>query len=93
MRKRNLALSFAAGLLGGVLGHYITAIPSVHAESIASVKELRSERFVLINSAGSVLGSLAYEGDRPELRLFDTHGNEIWSAGGRTGLQRGSVGK
>jgi len=92
MSKRNIALSFMAGLLGGVVSHYFPAQP-VQAQASSASRELRAERFLLINEKGVVLGSLSDEGDRPALRLFDSRGSEIWSAGGRIGVQRGSIGK
>jgi hypothetical protein len=82
MNKRNIVLSFAAGLLGGVLSHYVSVQP-VHAQSQAP-KEFRAESFILVNENGKILGSLSNERGRPALKLFDEHGQPIWSAGGET---------
>jgi hypothetical protein len=84
MKKRNIVLSFAAGLLGGVISHYLSP-ELVHAQS-QGPREFRAERFVLVNEKGSVLGTLSNEGGRPSLKLFDEHGREIWSAGGQTNV-------
>lgn len=91
MNKRNAVLSFAAGLLGGAISHYVTP-QLVHAQSQAP-KELRAESFVLVNEKGAVLGTLSDEGGRPSLRLFDERGREIWSAGGRIGVRAAALGR
>jgi hypothetical protein len=81
MKKRNLFLAFAAGLMGGLLGQAI-ATKSVLAESQAP-REIRAQGFVLVNESGSVLGKFTVDsGGRPAIRLFDTKGREVWSAEG-----------
>jgi hypothetical protein len=84
MNKRSIVLSFAAGLLGGVLSHYLSP-EMVHAQS-QGPREFRAERFVLENDKGAVLGTLAHEGGKPSLKLFDEHGREIWSAASQTSV-------
>ena len=91
MNKRSVVLSFAAGLLGGVLSHYLSP-QLVHAQSPAPT-EFRAERFVLVNDKGAVLGTLSNEGGRPYLKLFDEHGREIWSAGRQTSVPAALVGR
>jgi hypothetical protein len=101
MNKRNIVLSFAAGLLGGVISHYLSP-QLVHAQSQAP-REFRAESFVLVNGKGAIIGTLAHEGGKPSLKLFDEHGREIWSAGsqasvpaalqGRTGLPAALLGR
>ena len=91
MNKRNIVLSFAAGLLGGALSHYLSP-QLVHAQSQAP-KEIRAENFVLVNAKGTVLGTLSDEGGRPSLKLFDARGQEIWSAGGKIGIHTAAVGR
>jgi len=83
MRKVNLLLSIAAGLLGGICSHFFLA-PPVHAQSEAPLsKEVRAQSFVLVNDKGVVLGTFCSGSkDRPIIRLFDADGREIWSAGG-----------
>ena len=84
MNKRSIVLSFAAGLLGGVLSHYLSP-QLVHAQS-QEPREFRAERFVLVNDKGTVVGTLAHEGGKPYLKLFDEHGREIWSAASQTSV-------
>ena len=49
--------------------------------------------FVLVNEKGAVLGTLADEGGRPALKLFDEHSQEIWSAGGKIGFRTAALGR
>ena len=91
MNKRNVVLSFAAGLLGGAISHYVSP-QLVHAQSQA-LKEFRAESFVLVNEKGTILGTLCNEGGRPSLKLFDERGREIWSAGGRTSVRAAVLGR
>ncbi len=92
MNKRTIALSLAAGLIGGALSHYLTP-QLVHAESQGSpLKEVRAESFLLVNEKGIVVGRLSNDGRRPAIRLFDEHGEEFWSAGGN-GIRHTQVGK
>jgi len=60
MNKRNIVLSFAAGLLGGAISYYVSP-QLVHAESQAP-KELRAQSFILVNEKGTILGTLSDEG-------------------------------
>ena len=91
MNKRNVVLSFAAGLLGGGISHYLSP-QLVQAQSQAP-KELRAESFVLVNEKGTILGTLSDEAGRPSLKLFDDRGREIWSAGGKIGVRTASAGR
>jgi hypothetical protein len=91
MNKRNVVLSFAAGLLGGAISYYVSP-QLVHAESQAP-KELRAQSFVLVNEKGTILGTLSDEGGRPSIRLLDERGREIWSAGGKIGVRTAFVGR
>jgi hypothetical protein len=91
MNKRSIVLSFAAGLLGGAISHYLSP-QLVQAQSRAP-KEIRAENFVLVNAQGTILGTLTDEGGRPSLKLFDARGQEIWSAGGRIGVRAAALGR
>jgi hypothetical protein len=91
MNKRTVVLSFAAGLLGGAISHYLSP-QSVHAQSQA-LRELRAERFILVNEKGTVLGTLSDEEGRPSFKLFDERGREIWSAGGKIGVRTAALGR
>jgi len=93
MNKRNFAFSLAAGLLGGVVSHYLSS-PVVNAETYAPVpKEIRAESFLLVNGKGVVIERLANDGGRPSVRLFDERGEEIWSAGGKNSFRAANLGR
>lgn len=85
MRKLNLGLSIAAGLLGGFLSHYVSVRP-VHAQTQAPApKELRAQSFVVVNDKGEIQGVLTFgepRGDRTSVRIYDGKGREILAAGG-----------
>ena len=88
MKKLNLTLSLAAGLLGGILSHYIFVTPLVHAQS-EPPKEVRAQSFVLMNEKGEPGGTFAFdEQGRPIIRLF-YKGREFWRAGGNIVRQLG----
>jgi hypothetical protein len=92
MKKLNLALALAAGFVGGMLSHTLTA-PAVQAESPApAAAELRARSFLLVNDKGQVVGKFSAESSgRPAIRLFDATGREIWSAEGP--VMRGATGR
>lgn len=86
MRQINLALAVAAGLVGGVLSHYVWPQP-VQAQT-QNPKEIRAQSFVLEDANGKTLGTFSVEAPRPRgrvtaggsIRLFDDRGREIWSS-------------
>ena len=85
MRKLNLALSIAAGLLGGVLSHYVWTQPVQAQARIPAPKEIRAQSFVLVNDKDQVEGVFSVDQSklgRPIVKLTDSKGREIWSAGG-----------
>ena len=91
MRKAGVAaLAFAAGLFGGIASRYLSP-QTAHAESYPT--EVRSRSFVLINQQGVPIGTFSEESGRPSLKLYDTGGREIWSAGGELRLRTPAVGK
>ena len=64
-RNLTLAVSLAAGLLGGLFSHYI-AVPSVHAQVPApSPVEIRSQRFTLVDEQGSAIGTFTVRENSP----------------------------
>lgn len=86
MKKVNLVLSMAAGLLGGALLHYVWTQP-VHAQSPASApKEIRSQSFVLEDDKGNVQGVFSFDagkhGSPTTIKLMDGNGRELWQVGG-----------
>jgi hypothetical protein len=83
-RKLNLGLSIAAGLLGGFLSHYISP-ELVHAQTQAAPpKEIRAQRFVLVNDDGKPAGLLGFDQDgQPNVILLDKTGKVLWNASGK----------
>jgi len=55
-RILTVTLALAAGLFGGLLSRYVTPV-SVHAQTqTAAPREIRAQRFTLVNADGVVLG-------------------------------------
>jgi hypothetical protein len=81
-RKLNVGLSVAAGLLGGLLSHYISP-EVVHAQvQPAPQKEIRAQSFVLVDGQGATAGVLGFDkSGNADIELFDRAGKVIWSAG------------
>ena len=85
MTKLNVVACAAAGLLGGVLSHYIWTQPVQAQARIPDPKEVRAQSFVLVNDKGQVEGVFSFEESKPgrsSVKLFDGKGHEIWRAGG-----------
>ena len=81
MSKKSIALSFAAGLLGGVISTYLSP-QLAHAESQPPA-EIRAQRFSLVNQEGATLGTFSFDAlGRPKILLRDQHGHEVWSVVG-----------
>jgi hypothetical protein len=84
MKKLNFPLSIAAGLLGGLLSHYVWTQP-VHAQSMESApKEVRSQSFVLVDGKGVVQGVFSVDKSADGsaiIKLLNGEGREIWKAG------------
>jgi hypothetical protein len=56
----NVGLSLTAGLLGGVLSHYVSP-ESVHAQLKAAFpKEIAAQSFVLVNERGASFGTFGF---------------------------------
>ncbi len=89
----NVGLSLAAGLLGGFISHYISP-GIVHAQAQAAPPaEIRAQRFVLTNDAGTPRGFLGFNLDgKADLVLQDSTGKVIWSATGRKKAEPLAVG-
>ena len=85
-RTLTLALAFAAGLLGGALSRYMTpTIVFAQAQSTAP-KDIRAQRFSLVDEHGTVRGIFAVENDgSATIKLFDSSGREVFSAGPPSG--------
>ena len=92
-QKWTLILALAAGFVGSALFHGLTLV-SVHAQAPSSPqKELRAQGFVLVDDNNRALGRFAIHYPASVSReryksgyiqLFDSSGNEIFTAGGMT---------
>jgi len=84
MNGRILVLSVAAGLIGGAFSGYLRPVV-VQAQSEAP-REIRAQRFTLVNQDGMALGSFSFDNSgKPQIVLRDRAGHEVWSASLRTG--------
>jgi hypothetical protein len=79
-RKLNLALSIAAGLLGGIFYQAVSGTLVRAQNQTVPPKELSAQKFVLVNEQGTTSGVFGFEKDgRPEITLLDAQGRVIWS--------------
>jgi len=93
MNKMTIVVALVAGLAGGAISRYISPAPvlaqQAQAQSPAPV-ELRAQRFTFVNPDGAVLATFGVDQSKvpdglpfkPAIRLLDSNGTEIWSAGG-----------
>lgn len=83
-RKMNLGLTLATGLLGGFLSHYISP-ELVHAQTkTVPAKEIKAQRFLLVNDDGSTAGLFGFDQDgNATVVLMDKMGKVVWSAGSK----------
>ncbi len=82
-RKLNIGLSLAAGLLGGILSHYIAAKPVLAQTQVIPPKEISAQAFTLVNDKGIPFGVFGFDGDgNATIRLFSQSGKVIWSTNG-----------
>lgn len=77
MKKLNLGLSIAAGLLGGIFSHYVWTQPVEAQNQAPAPKELRAQSFVVVNDKGEIQAVLTF--GKPK---DDSKGREIFTAGG-----------
>jgi hypothetical protein len=96
MKKFNLGLSIAAGLLGGLISHFAWVQP-VRAQSqlMMPPTSIRAQNFVLVDSKGVVQGVFSI--DEPKngpagIKLLNGQGREIWRAPGRVQILTTSSG-
>jgi hypothetical protein len=75
-------LALAAGLLGGTLSRYVApATVSAQGQSTAP-KEIRADRFSLVDEHGRERGIFAIEKHgNAIIKMFDGNGREVFSAG------------
>ncbi|MBI2680285.1 MAG: hypothetical protein HYX25_04665 [Candidatus Solibacter usitatus] len=81
-RTMNIALTLAAGLLGGLLSRYLAPSPAF-AQTQAPVpvpREVRAQSFILVNKEGKPLGRIGFDSDGlPVITLVDEDGRTLWS--------------
>jgi hypothetical protein len=62
-RSLNLALSLAAGLLGGMVSRWVIPTPVLAQAPMPAPKDVRAQRFTLVTEDGRVLG--VFGSDQP----------------------------
>jgi len=85
MKKLNIGLSIAAGLLGGIFSHYVWTQPIQAQNQAPAPKEVRAQSFMVVNEKGEIQGVFTFgepKNGRTSVKLFDSNGREIFSAGG-----------
>jgi hypothetical protein len=92
-RILTLTLSLAAGLLGGTLSRWVTPTTVFAQAQLAAPREIRAQRFTLVDENGRIRGVFAIESPAPIngveikgagnaiIKLFDNSGHEIFNAG------------
>ena len=84
-RVLTLALALGAGVLGGMLSRYVTPVTVLAQDQSSAPKDIRAQRFTLVNEQGIVLGVFGLDrskqGSNPAIRLFDESGHEVFRAG------------
>jgi hypothetical protein len=82
-RYKSFLLPLAAGLLGGLLSHYAMPISASAQSEPAAPKEIRAQRFLLMNEKGEIGGVLGFDNSgKPAIALY-SDGRETFSAGGK----------
>jgi hypothetical protein len=75
-------LALAAGLLGGTLSPYVTPTTVFAQGQSTAPKEIRAQRFSLVDEHGRERGIFAIEKDgNATIKMFDGNGHEVFSAG------------
>jgi hypothetical protein len=83
-RILTLTLALAAGLLGGAFSHYATPATVFAQAQLTAPKEIRAQRFTLVDEHGTVRGvfaidNSAQQGGYATIKLFDRGGREVFS--------------
>jgi len=75
-----LSLALGAGLLGGVLSHYITPTRAFAQSTVP--KEIAARSFVLTDDKNNIVGVFKPSDTRSDrtVVLLDQNGKEIWRA-------------
>jgi len=76
-----VVLSFAAGLVGGLVPLYVLP-PTVFAQAQkAAPKEIQAQNFILVNSQGTPMGLFGFNPQgKPIIKLVDERGMTIWTS-------------
>jgi hypothetical protein len=68
-----------------MLSRHVTPITVLAQDRSTAPKDIRAQRFTLVNEQGIVLGAFGLDspeqGSNPTIRLFDESGREIFRAG------------
>jgi hypothetical protein len=81
-RTMNIAVTLAAGLLGGLLSRYLAPTPAfAQTQAPAPVpREVRAQSFILVNKEGKPLGRIGFDSNgQPFITLVDEEGRTLWS--------------
>jgi hypothetical protein len=82
MQKLDLAIVLAAGLVGGVLSHYLAPTPALAQTQTLPPREVVAQSFTLADATGKVIGTFKPSyGPLPTVVFVDPNGREIWRAG------------
>jgi hypothetical protein len=82
MKRLNLLLSVAAGLIGGLAAPYLFPTAPVHAQAqVQAPKTLEAGAFRLVNEAGHLAGTLAITASgNGVITMFDGNGKVIFTS-------------
>jgi hypothetical protein len=80
--KWNVALSLSAGLLGGLLSHWLWPAPAYAQVQVHPPAVIQAQSFALVDSNGNVMGTFSADRSltgKTHIKLTAS-GQEIWSA-------------
>jgi hypothetical protein len=82
MKPLTLALSAAAGLLGGAVAPYLLPVNPVHAQvQVVAPKIVEAGAFRLVNEGGHVAGTLTINAaGSGVINMFDSEGKVIFTS-------------
>ena len=81
-RKWNLALSLSAGLLGGLVSHWLSPAPAYAQVQAHPPAVIQAQSFAPADPGGNVMGTFSVDRStpgKPYIRL-ESFGHEIWRA-------------
>jgi hypothetical protein len=75
--RTTLTLAVAAGFFGGVLSQHVAPAPVLAQASTPATKEIRAERFVIVDERGVPRGAFGMDskGEWPEIEIRDEKGH------------------